>query len=227
MTEPSDDRLVLRRSAIVALAAAGVLWLIKLVEVALGADFAQYGLLPRTLRGSIGILTSPLIHGDWMHLFSNTVPILMLVFLMVYFYHRIALEVLLWMYLATGLWLWIFARDAYHIGASGLVYALAAFLFFSGILRRDVRLMAVSGIVLFLYGGMIYGVFPEVVERNVSWEAHLLGAISGVLLAIYFRKFGRATDDTTAEHQARDGATSTTYDGSPNTIFNYTYRKEK
>ncbi len=165
-----------------------LLWTIKAVELATGISLAKLGILPRTLKGAIGIITGPLIHGDLFHLISNTLPILFLGVLLFYFYHRIALEIFVWIYLVTGFWTWLFARSAYHIGASGVVYGIAAFLFFSGILRKSRPLMTVSGIIIFLYGGLIYGVFPAMVEFDVSWESHLMGAIVGVLLAIVFRK---------------------------------------
>ena len=105
-----------------------------------------------------------------------------------YFYYNIALEVFLWIYFVSGFWVWLLAREAYHIGASGLVYGIAAFLFFSGLIRRDNRLMVVSAIVIFLYGGMLYGIFPNLVDSNVSWESHLLASLVGSILAFMFRK---------------------------------------
>jgi len=161
---------------------------VKAVEIATEISFSSLGVLPRTLRGTIGIFTGPLVHGDVIHLISNTLPILLLGILLFYFYHRIAIEIFIWIYLVTGFWTWLIARDAYHIGASGIVYGMASFLFFSGIIRRSRQLMTISAIIIFLYGGMIYGVFPEAVENNVSWESHLMGAIVGVSLAFLFRK---------------------------------------
>ena len=165
-----------------------ILWIIKAIEFAAGVSFSSLGVLPRTLKGTIGIITGPLIHGDIFHLISNTVPIILLGTLLFYFYHRIAIEIFIWIYLVTGFWTWMLARSAYHIGASGIVYGMASFLFFSGILRKSKQLMTVSGIIIVLYGGIIYGIFPEAVEVNVSWESHLTGALVGVLLAFFFRK---------------------------------------
>ena len=165
-----------------------LLWVVKAVEIAAEINFSSLGVLPRTLKGTIGIFTGPLVHGDVIHLISNTLPILLLGILLFYFYHRIAIEIFIWIYLVTGFWTWLIARDAYHIGASGIVYGMASFLFFSGIIRKSRQLMTISAIIIFLYGGMIYGVFPEAVENNVSWESHLMGAIVGVSLAFLFRK---------------------------------------
>lgn len=165
-----------------------LMWFVKALEFAVGASYAQFGILPRTLWGTIGIFTAPLIHGDFAHLLSNSLPLIVLGILLFYFYHKIAIEIFLWIYLATGFWIWLLARNAYHIGASGVVYGLAAFLFFSGIFRRNNQLMAISGVIIILYGGMLYGIFPDLVERNVSWEAHLMGGIVGTILAFWFRK---------------------------------------
>jgi membrane associated rhomboid family serine protease len=177
-----------------------VLWIIKAVEIATGSSFSSLGILPRTLKGITGILTGPLIHGDVYHLLSNTLPILMLGILLFYFYNRIAIEIFIWIYLVSGFWIWLVARDAYHIGASGLVYGMASFLFFSGIIRRSRPLMTVSGIIILLYGGMIYGIFPGAVDLDVSWESHLMGALVGIILAFLFRKT-RIDIDQKERHQ--------------------------
>jgi membrane associated rhomboid family serine protease len=95
------------------------------------------------------------------------------------------------MYLTTGLWIWCFARHSYHIGASGLVYAFVFFLFFSGVLRKDRAAMAISLLVTFLYGSIVWGLLPVVEE--VSWEAHLMGTLSGILFAWYYRNSGGPT----------------------------------
>lgn len=165
-----------------------LLWGIKAFEFATETSFSSLGILPRTLKGSIGIITGPLIHGDIFHLVSNTLPIILLGIMLFYFYHKIAIEVFIWIYLVSGFWTWLLARDAYHIGASGIVYGMASFLFFSGIIRKSRQLMTISAIIIFLYGGMLYGIFPDAVEANVSWESHLMGGIVGLLLAYLFRK---------------------------------------
>jgi membrane associated rhomboid family serine protease len=147
---------------------------------------ARFGILPRTLIGLRGILFSPFIHGGVNHLLSNSVPLLVLGWFTVYFYPKATGRVVLVSWLATGLWVWSMGRESYHIGASGMVYSLAGFLFFSGLFRRRIALMAVSLIVVFLYGSMWWGVLP--LEPGVSWESHLFGGIVGTLMAWWYRE---------------------------------------
>ena len=168
-----------------------VIWLVALVEYTFDLSFAQYGLWPRTAKGALGILTAPLIHADFNHLFANSVPLLVLGASLFYFYRSIALQVFILIYLFSNIWVWGMAREAYHIGASGLIYGLASFLFVSGLIRREPRLMAISMLVAFLYGSFIWGIFPELFpDRNISWEGHLMGLLAGVIFGIYFRKGG-------------------------------------
>ncbi|MFC2125165.1 rhomboid family intramembrane serine protease [Bacteroidota bacterium] len=164
-----------------------VLWAVKSIEWSQDVDLGHYGIFPRTIKGSLGIITAPLIHGDIFHLFSNTLPLIVLGIGLFYFYHKIAAEVVFWIYLASGFWVWIIGRDAYHIGASGLVYGILAFLFFGGLLRKNSRSLAISMVVFFMYGSMIYGLFPG--DENVSWESHLMGTMAGAFCAVYFRKY--------------------------------------
>jgi len=182
-----------------------LLWVIKAVEMAMEISFSSLGVFPRTLKGTIGIFTGPLIHGDIIHLISNTLPIILLGVMLFYFYHRIAVEIFVWLYLVTGFWTWLLARDAYHIGASGIVYGMASFLFFSGIIRKNRQLMTISAIIIFLYGGMIHGVFPNAVDANVSWESHLMGGLVGLFLSFLFRKTKINFDQDDLEHEKNDG----------------------
>ena len=181
-----------------------LLWIIKAIEIATEISFSSLGVLPRTLKGTIGIITGPLVHGDIVHLISNTLPILLLGVLLFYFYHKIAIEIFIWIYVVTGFWIWLIARDAYHIGASGIVYGMASFLFFGGIFRKSRQLMTISAIIIFLYGGMIYGVFPQAVDADVSWESHLLGGIAGLFLAFLFRKIKIDYDSDSPERGDTD-----------------------
>jgi len=168
-----------------------IIWAVAVTEYLLDIRFVTYGLWPRTLDGSIGILTSPLIHADFNHLFANSVPLFILGISLFYFYRSIALKVFILIYLFSNIWVWGIGREAYHIGSSGIVYGLAAFLFASGLIRKEPRLMAISMIVAFLYGSFIWGIFPELFpEKNISWEAHLMGIFAGIIFAIYFRKKG-------------------------------------
>jgi len=88
----------------------------------------------------------------------------------------------------SGIWIWVSARESFHIGSSGLIYGFASFIFLSGIIRRNINLLAMSMLVIFLYGGMVWGIFP--IRPNMSYEGHLWGSIAGLILAIYFRKEG-------------------------------------
>jgi len=179
--------MVFRRSLVAVLGFIILLWVVKIIEIGLDTSFAPYGILPRTWEGIKGIFLSPFIHGDMYHLISNSIPLAVLGIGLFYFYTRIAVEVSLWIYVATGFWVWIAARgDSFHIGASGLVYGLAAFLIMGGFLRRNLRIMTTSLAVLFLYGGMFYGVLPG--DPGISWESHALGVVSGAVLAIFFRR---------------------------------------
>ena len=166
-----------------------LMWMVKIVEVLFGIDFSDYGIYPLTARGLEGILFSPFIHASFSHLFNNSLPLFFLSVALFYFYSEVAIKVFLWTYFLTGLLVWIAGRAAYHIGASGLVYGLASFLFFSGIIRRYFRLIALSLLIVFLYGSMVWGLFPGV-YKNVSWESHMLGFFSGVVLAIRYRNEG-------------------------------------
>jgi membrane associated rhomboid family serine protease len=169
-----------------------VLWTVLLVEKTLGADWFRWGIYPGKAYGLWGIVTSPFIHSGAKHLFSNSIPLLVLSWCLFYFYKDLGYGVLPVLWIFSGVFTWILGRDSWHIGASGLVYALAFFLFFSGIFRQHIPLMAVSLIVAFLYGSMVWNMFPiaEIVDPSVSWEGHLSGATGGLLCAVIFRKYG-------------------------------------
>jgi membrane associated rhomboid family serine protease len=169
-----------------------IMWIVKIVETGLGTHFGFLGLQPLHAEGLIGIVTAPFIHEDFSHLMANTVPFFILGGLIFFFYKDVAWKLLLLIWLTTGLWVWVFARgNAIHIGASGIVYGMASFLIFSGIFRRDARLMAITLLVTFIYGGIIWGLFPQLFpNQNISWESHLMGLIAGIVMAFFFRKQG-------------------------------------
>ena len=146
------------------------------------------GIIPRTISGIPGIIFSPYIHGSFEHLLSNTLPLLVVGSGLVYFYGEIAKNVLTMIWIFTGFWVWLAARKEAHIGASGLIYGLVCFLFLSGILRKDTRLLAVSLLVTFLYGSLVWGILP--VDQTISWESHLFGSVAGLFCAVYYRKLG-------------------------------------
>jgi len=169
------------------------MWLVFLIQTFSSFNFVQFGVLPRKTIGLPGIVTSVFVHGDLNHILSNSLPLLVLGALLFYFYKKIAKASFLWIWIISGVWLWIGGRNNehhpnYHIGASTLIYGLASFLFFSGVIRRNIQLMVVSALVVFLYGSLVWGVFP--VQTGVSWEGHLFGAIAGFLVAINYRKEG-------------------------------------
>lgn len=166
-----------------------VMWLVKIIEVLFDLDFSRFGIYPFSLEGLPGIIFSPFIHANFGHLFNNSLPLFFLGTALFYFYSEIAVKVSLWTYFLTGLLVWLAGRSAWHIGASGLIYGLASFLFFSGIIRKYFRLVALSLLIVFLYGSMIWGIFPNI-YKDVSWESHMLGFISGILLAVVYRNEG-------------------------------------
>ncbi len=165
-----------------------LIWLVKIVEVTLNLNFTFLGIFPLRAKGLIGIITAPLVHSDFQHLAANSLPLIFLGTGIFYFYHKIAYKVFFLIYLISNIWIWFGARYAYHIGASGLIYGFASFLFFSGVIRKNVKLMAISLLVVFLYGSMVWGLLP--IQPHVSWESHLMGAIAGLVLAFYYRDKG-------------------------------------
>jgi membrane associated rhomboid family serine protease len=165
------------------------MWLVKIIEVLFETDLTGFGIYPLSIKGLPGIAFSPFIHDDFKHLFNNSIPLFLLSVALFYFYSEIALKVYSWTYILTGFLVWLGGRDAWHIGASGLVYGLASFLFFSGIIRKYFRLVALSLLVVFLYGEMVWGIFPGT-YKNISWESHMLGFLSGIFLAVWYRKEG-------------------------------------
>ena len=165
-----------------------IIWIIKISEVLLNVDLVFLGIYPLKVKGLIGILTAPLVHSDFQHLIANSVPILILGTGLFYFYNKIAFKVFFLSYFIANVWIWFGARQAYHIGASGLVYSFASFLFVSGVIRKNIKLMSISLLVVFLYGSMVWGLLP--IQPHISWESHLMGSIAGLVLAIYYKESG-------------------------------------
>ena len=187
--EPDKRKLVnsLFLSAIIVI----ILWIVKIIEWVFALDFSGLGIFPLKTEGLIGIVFAPLIHGDFSHLSANSGSLFILSWMLFYFYRPIAFRVFFLVWILGGLWTWLVARESYHIGASGVVYGLATFLFVSGLIRRTPRLMATTMVVIFLYGSMIWGVFPDFFpHKNISWESHLMGALAGLILAVFYRKEG-------------------------------------
>ncbi len=168
-------------------------WGIFLSDHFFHLDLYQLGVSPRTASGLKGILFAPVIHGDWSHIANNSLPVFFLSTMIFYFYKPIAWPVILWIYFISGIWLWVGGRNNdlipyFHFGASTLIYGFASFLFFSGVFRKHKQLMVVSAMVVFMYGSITWGIFP--LDRTMSWEGHLFGAISGLLVAYSYRKEG-------------------------------------
>jgi len=166
-----------------------IMWLSWVVEKLFDIDFSGFGIHPLYADGLPGIIFSPFIHADIRHLFNNSLPLFFLSVALFYFYSEVAIKVFIFTWALTGVLVWLAGRSSWHIGASGIVYGLASFLFFSGIIRKYFRLVALSMLIVFLYGSMVWGIFPGLYE-NVSWESHMLGFFSGITLAILYRKEG-------------------------------------
>jgi UDP-N-acetylmuramate dehydrogenase len=164
------------------------LWIVYWIELQFGYNFGKYGMYPRTIKGLTGIFVSPFLHSNLKHLFNNSVPLFVLLSMLLYFYNKIAYKVLIVGTIILGVLTWLIGRSSLHLGASGIVYLLFSFIFFSGIIRKYYRLTAVSLVVIFLYGGMVWYLFP--IDSKISWEGHLSGFIAGLLLAIWYRKIG-------------------------------------
>ncbi|MCE5330603.1 MAG: rhomboid family intramembrane serine protease [Bacteroidales bacterium] len=164
--------------------------LVFLLEKGMNWDFHKAGIMPRDFKYLTGILTYIFIHADWGHLTNNILSFLVLGSCLFYFYNLIATKVLFFSYILSGILLWLIGRENWHIGASGLIYSIAFFLFFSGLIRKHIPLIAISLIITFLYGSMIWHVFPWKVNDPISWEGHLSGGISGLVLSVIFRKSG-------------------------------------
>jgi membrane associated rhomboid family serine protease len=195
-----------RKCALITAAAVLLLWGIELLEYGLQLELDRFGVYPRDPASFINILFAPLIHGSWSHLLSNSFTLLVLLTALLYAYPHSARTVLLLIYLGSGIGVWLFARESYHYGASGLTHGMMFYIFISGILRRDRLPIALSMIVFFLYGGMIWSIYPQ--EPWVSYESHFFGALAGVAGAFMFsrrdpraaaRKYDWEDEDTVEE----------------------------
>jgi membrane associated rhomboid family serine protease len=182
------------------------MWFVKIFEVVFRVDLEVYGLAPLKWSGLPGILFAPLLHANFSHLSANTLPFFFLGGMLFYFYRPIAWKTFWGIWLITGLWVWVFARgDSVHVGASGVVYGLASFLFLSGIVRRDSKLMAITLLIAFLYGGLVWGIFPQLFPHQpISWESHLMGLLAGAVLAVYYRKSGPQKEEYVWEEDEDD-----------------------
>jgi membrane associated rhomboid family serine protease len=168
-----------------------ILWVIFLANDIFGLNWNEHGLLPRDLKGLSGIFTMPFLHGDMKHLFSNSIPLFVLLFSIFYFFYSKSALILAMTYFMSGLLTWVLGTEGVHIGASGIVYALTFFLVTISILKQETKLMAYSLIIIFLYGSIVWGFFPQLFpDKHISWEGHLAGAITGIVLAFFYRNEG-------------------------------------
>jgi membrane associated rhomboid family serine protease len=163
-----------------------IFWFLRIFEWITSIDLAFLGILPRTFHGLVGVVTAPFIHADFPHLIANTIPFVVLGTLFFVFYPKNSFSIFALLWLTAGLITWIIGRPAMHVGASIIIYALAFFLFFGGIMSKKLVLILVSVLVLVFYGGMLWGIFPS--QGPISWEGHLAGALSGFAWAYVFRK---------------------------------------
>jgi membrane associated rhomboid family serine protease len=177
----------LRLAARISFLFVALLWFILLLDAVLPVEFGQYGLRPGTLEGLLGVFTAPLLHGGLEHLFNNSIPLFVGMTAVLFLYPNSAIIVIPGVWLGSGILGWFIGRPSLHYGASGLLYGLLAFVFLSGVLRRDMRSVSVSMLVAFFYGTMIWGVFP--IRPNMSWELHLSGAVVGLVLAVLLRNW--------------------------------------
>jgi membrane associated rhomboid family serine protease len=162
-----------------------LLWIVYWVEIRFGFDFDKNGIFPRTFSGLQGVFFSPFIHSDLEHLYNNSLPLLVLLAALQFFYAKQSFAVIGFGILFSGILTWLIGRSSYHIGASGLIYVLVSFIFVKGILTRYYRLVALSLAVIMLYGGILWFAFPKV-DDTISWEGHLAGLITGVVLSFVY-----------------------------------------
>lgn len=167
------------------IAVVGIMWIVKIIEVIQNHKFTRWGIFPRDLDGMIGIISAPFIHSDWQHLMTNSLPMLMLVSIIMVFYKRVAYPSYMIITVLTGFLVWLFARDAYHVGASGVVYGLVAFVAWTGIFRRNLKSIILALVILVMYGGYFHGIIPN--KEGVSWESHLFGGMAGIFTAFLFK----------------------------------------
>lgn len=181
-----------------------ILYLIKFLEVGMDWDFTHLGVYPMQRKGVFGIFAHPLIHSSFRHLLANTLPFFFLSWCLFYFYREIAPYIFFCLWIGCGLITFLIGKPGWHIGASGIIYGLAFFLFFSGLLRKYIPLIAISLLVTFLYGGLIWNMLPQFAKADTSWEGHLGGAITGFLCSIAFVGHGPQRPDPFADENTDD-----------------------
>lgn len=203
--EIQDEKQFFKSSIVVPIILVMIMLLVEIVEAVFHLDFSFLGIKPLSAEGLPGILLFHFLHGDWEHLFANSIPILVLGTSLYYFYKPIANKILLILMLSTGLITWCLARSGVHIGASALVYGLTFFLMLSGFIRREKKTVIISLIVVFLYGSLVWGLYPKyAIENNISWEGHLSGFVMGIVLAFFYKNEGPQREEHVWENEEED-----------------------
>ena len=192
-THTSINKPLLRFSKIFfPLLIVSIIWAVKIIEVTFNLDFTSYGILPRDWSSIWHIFTAPFIHGNWEHIYYNTLYWLVFSTAVFYLYPKRAYLYMLSAFIDTGIILWIIGRPSHHIGLSGVVYALASLVFFESLMAKNYGKMGISLAMILLFAGMAQGLFPK--DIHISWEGHLAGVIIGFFLAIFESKFAELED---------------------------------
>lgn len=174
-----------------------LMYLVFCIENLGDYNFKALGIYPRKIQSLFGIITMPFVHSDFEHILTNTPAFLFLSTLIYMKYKHIACKAISFMWILSGILLWLIGRPSYHIGCSGIIYAMIMFVFFAGVINRQRSMMALSLIVVFLYGGMVWYMFPQNVLPEISWEGHLSGAFAGIVGALIFCE-GKKDDENDA-----------------------------
>ena len=196
------EKRIVRHALFVSVTFVILLWLVKIFEFEFKMEFSNWGTRPLSVIGLRGIIFSPFIHANFEHLMANSFPGFILTFSLFFFYRKSAYVIFILIYLLSGFCVWLAGREAVHIGVSGVIYGLAAFLFMSGVISFNIRLLTISLLVALLYGGLFWGIFP--IKPEISWESHLWGGVSGLGLALLYRKSAPSNQLTEEDDQTND-----------------------
>lgn len=187
-----------------------ILWVIHILKLTFNLNLSSYGVIARDWSGVKGIFTAPFIHGSIQHLMSNSVPLFVLSTMIILFYRKVAYQSILLIYVMTGAAVWMFSRPyVSHIGASGVVYGLVSFVFWSGLFRRNIKSIVLALIVTILYSGYALGVLPN--QKGISWESHLFGAFVGIIVAFWYRDVRESDEEKQEPSWANESSADSEY----------------